>query len=249
MRSLSLPSFTTMIHSKLARRKVLATLLGASFFVMTSRLADAQTKTPRKKRRRNRDYRYDQDYRTPVAEPSVSPTPALPPGPPEPYRANPALLIISIGFIGVAGAVVGSVVKAVISAVVQAVKVQKPSRSSPVSVSRLPSGSPRVRSVSQRSLSLRRPVPEPSEAELDQLATEFFGDFDPMPVSPSPSCETEPEKPEWYVFRSGNAEGPYTKLQLLDVQKISDRTKVRRGEAEWQRAGEIPELAAYLTEK
>jgi GYF domain 2 len=58
-----------------------------------------------------------------------------------------------------------------------------------------------------------------------------------------------PENPEWYVFRSGKSEGPYTKLQLLEIQKITDRTKVRRGETEWQRASEIPELAAYLTEK
>ncbi|MEG4272772.1 MULTISPECIES: DUF4339 domain-containing protein [unclassified Microcoleus] len=50
-----------------------------------------------------------------------------------------------------------------------------------------------------------------------------------------------------YVFRSGEAKGPYTKLQLWEVQEITARTKVRRGEAEWQRAGEIPELASYLT--
>jgi hypothetical protein len=51
------------------------------------------------------------------------------------------------------------------------------------------------------------------------------------------------------VFRSGKAEGPYTALQLWEIQKITARTKVRRGEAEWQRAGEISELAKFLTDK
>jgi hypothetical protein len=36
-------------------------------------------------------------------------------------------------------------------------------------------------------------------------------------------------------------------LQLWEVQKITDRTKVRWGEAEWQRANEVAELAKYLT--
>jgi hypothetical protein len=51
------------------------------------------------------------------------------------------------------------------------------------------------------------------------------------------------------VFRSGEAKGPYTKLQLWEIQDITARTKVRRGEAEGKRGGEIPELAAYLTQK
>jgi hypothetical protein len=51
------------------------------------------------------------------------------------------------------------------------------------------------------------------------------------------------------VFRSGEAKGSYTKLQLWEIQEFTARTKVRRGEAEWQRAGEISELAAYLTQK
>jgi GYF domain 2 len=45
------------------------------------------------------------------------------------------------------------------------------------------------------------------------------------------------------------SQGPYTKLQLWEIQDITARTKVRREQAEWQRAGEIPELAAYLTQK
>jgi len=87
------------------------------------------------------------------------------------------------------------------------------------------------------------PVPDPVNLELNQLRGES-GMSQMKTAKP-----TIPEVPEWYVFRSGNAEGPYTKLQLLDVQQITDRTKVRRGEAEWQRAGDIPELVAYLTEK
>ena len=63
------------------------------------------------------------------------------------------------------------------------------------------------------------------------------------------SAQPQPDKPEWYVFRSGQAEGPYTKRQLWEVQKITDRTKVRRGDAEWVRAGELPELAAFLSQK
>jgi hypothetical protein len=58
-----------------------------------------------------------------------------------------------------------------------------------------------------------------------------------------------PEVADWYVFRSGKAEGPYTALQLWEVQKITARTKVRRGEADWQRAGEVSELAKYLSDK
>ena len=61
--------------------------------------------------------------------------------------------------------------------------------------------------------------------------------------------QATPEAADWYVFRSGKAEGPYSKLQLWEVQKITARTKVRRGEADWQRAGDVSELAKYLSEK
>ena len=73
----------------------------------------------------------------------------------------------------------------------------------------------------------------------------------PSPVEPKvkPAKQAVPEVADWYVFRSGKAEGPYTKLQLWEIQKITARTKVRRGEADWQRAGEISELAKYLSEK
>jgi len=94
------------------------------------------------------------------------------------------------------------------------------------------------------------PPPDPVAVELNQLAAEF-GDARMRPVRKPPSATKKPksQQAQWYVFRSGKAEGPYTKRQLRDVQKITDRTKVRAGEAEWQRAGKIPELAAYLTEK
>lgn len=61
--------------------------------------------------------------------------------------------------------------------------------------------------------------------------------------------QATPEVADWYVFRSGKAEGPYTALQLWEIQKITARTKVRRGESSWQRAGEIVELAKFLTDK
>ncbi|MEG4590000.1 DUF4339 domain-containing protein [Microcoleus sp. MOSTC5] len=78
----------------------------------------------------------------------------------------------------------------------------------------------------------------------------------PAPAAPSPPArklkavkKAAPEVADWYVFRSGKPEGPYTALQLWEVQKITDRTKVRRGEADWQRASEVPELAKYLSKK
>ncbi|MEG4801105.1 DUF4339 domain-containing protein [Microcoleus sp. ARI1-B5] len=94
------------------------------------------------------------------------------------------------------------------------------------------------------------PAADPVEVELNQLAAEF-GDARMRPVRKPPSATQKPksEQAQWYVFRSGKAEGPYTKRQLRDVQKITDRTKVRLGQTEWQRAGEIPQLAAFLTQK
>ena len=72
----------------------------------------------------------------------------------------------------------------------------------------------------------------------------------PKPVKQAKSVkQAVPEVADWYVFRSGKTEGPYTALQLWEVQKITARTKVRRGEADWQRAGEVSELAKYLTDK
>jgi hypothetical protein len=64
-----------------------------------------------------------------------------------------------------------------------------------------------------------------------------------------PVKQAVPEVADWYVFRSGKAEGPYTALQLWEVQKITARTKVRRGEGDWQRAGEVSELTKYLSDK
>ncbi len=73
----------------------------------------------------------------------------------------------------------------------------------------------------------------------------------PVPVQPriKPVKQAAPEVADWYVFRSGKAEGRYTALQLWEVQKITARTKVRRGEADWQKAGEVSELAKYLSKK
>ncbi|MEG4149726.1 DUF4339 domain-containing protein [Microcoleus sp. S36a_D1] len=119
-------------------------------------------------------------------------------------------------------------------------------------------GQPAVKtSAKRRSSNANLSDPDPVEVELNQLAAEL-GNTRMRPVrkstSPpqkrsSPTNKPKPEQAQWYVFRSGKAEGPYTKKQLRDVQKITDRTKVRLGAAEWQRAGEIPELATYLTHK
>lgn len=87
-------------------------------------------------------------------------------------------------------------------------------------------------------------TPNPIEQELNQLKAQPA-----MSRMNARLAPPNPEIPEWYVFRSGKAEGPYSKLQLWEVQKITERTKVRRGEADWQQAGEIPELAKYLSEK
>ena len=97
----------------------------------------------------------------------------------------------------------------------------------------------------RRSPHSNSPPPNPVEQELNQVkAASGMNRMKPVRRSTQPT----PEVPQWYVFRSGEAKGPYTKLQLWEIQEIKARTKVRRGEAEWQRAGEIPELAAYLTQ-
>ncbi|MEG4292546.1 hypothetical protein Q5692_27370 [Microcoleus sp. C2C3] len=63
-----------------------------------------------------------------------------------------------------------------------------------------------------------------------------------------PAKQAAPEVSDRYVFRSGKAEGSSSKLQVWEVQKITYyRTKVRRGKSDRQPAGEIPELAKYLT--
>jgi len=87
------------------------------------------------------------------------------------------------------------------------------------------------------------PAPNPIEQELNQLSA------DAGATRMRPARQATPEVADWYVFRSGKAEGPYTKSQLWEVQKITARTKVRRGEADWQRAGEVSELAKFLTDK
>ncbi|MEG4203579.1 DUF4339 domain-containing protein [Microcoleus sp. Pol7_A1] len=90
----------------------------------------------------------------------------------------------------------------------------------------------------------RSPVSDPIEQELNQLKADAGATRMRSVRRP-----TAPEVADWYVFRSGKAEGPYTALQLWEIQKITARTKVRRGEADWQRAGEVSELAKYLTKK
>ena len=102
----------------------------------------------------------------------------------------------------------------------------------------------------ERSQDSTAPAPNPIEQELNQLSADA-GATRMRPVRQATPVvrQATPEVADWYVFRSGKAEGPYTKLQLWEVQKITARTKVRRGEAEWQRAGEVSELAKYLSDK
>ncbi|MEZ2250225.1 GYF domain-containing protein [Microcoleus sp.] len=90
------------------------------------------------------------------------------------------------------------------------------------------------------------PAPDPVEQELNKLKAES-GMNQMKTVRREVSSVLD--IPEWYVFRSGKSEGPYTKLQLLEIQEITARTKVRRGLTDWRRAAEIPELETYLTEK
>jgi hypothetical protein len=102
----------------------------------------------------------------------------------------------------------------------------------------------------RRSQNSTAPAPNPIEQELNQLSADA-GATRMRPVRQATPVvkQATPEVADWYVFRSGKAEGPYTKLQLWEIQNITARTKVRRGEAEWQRAGEISELAKFLTDK
>lgn len=85
---------------------------------------------------------------------------------------------------------------------------------------------------------------DPIEVELNQLSAEF-GMTTMRPVRKT----TKSQQVLWEVFRS-EAIGPYTKEQLRSEQQITARTNVRRvGETDWMRAGEIPELANFLTLK
>jgi hypothetical protein len=102
----------------------------------------------------------------------------------------------------------------------------------------------------KRSQNSPAPAPNPIEQELNQLSADAgVTQMRPVRQATPKVRQAAPEVADWYVFRSGKAEGPYTKLQLWEVQSITARTKVRRGEADWQRAGEISELAKFLSEK
>ena len=102
----------------------------------------------------------------------------------------------------------------------------------------------------RRSQNSTAPILNPIEQELNQLSADA-GATRMRPVRQATPVvrQATPEVADWYVFRSGKAEGPYTKLQLWEIQNITARTKVRQGEADWQRAGEVSELAKYLNDK
>lgn len=85
----------------------------------------------------------------------------------------------------------------------------------------------------------RSPVaspPDPVEQELNQMK---FGSG--MTRTAKRASTTVAETPNWYVFRSGQAEGPYTKLQLLEVQAITapnqSATRRNRMAARWRNTG------------
>ena len=86
---------------------------------------------------------------------------------------------------------------------------------------------------------------DPIEIELNQMSAEF-GMTSMRPVRK----DINPDQTQWYVFRSGQAEGPYTREQLWLAQRITARSNVRReGETDWTRAGEIAELADFIRSK
>ncbi|MDB9513065.1 DUF4339 domain-containing protein [Kamptonema animale CS-326] len=85
---------------------------------------------------------------------------------------------------------------------------------------------------------------DPIEVELNQIK----GELGATVMRPVRKTATS-QQVLWEVFRSGPV-GPYTKEQLRSQQKITAKTNVRRvGENDWTRAGEIPELADFLSSK
>lgn len=89
-----------------------------------------------------------------------------------------------------------------------------------------------------------QPSADPIEVELNQIK----GEMGATVMRPVRKTATS-QQVLWEVFRSGPV-GPYTKEQLRSQQKITAKTNVRRvGENDWTRAGEIPELADFLSSK
>jgi GYF domain 2 len=212
-------TYQNMTNYKLSRRKVLLLFAGSSA------LAVSPVYAQKKKRPRNRKSYRDKDYEVDDNS-SPSPTPAPTPAQSETYSPPHPALIPAVG-----GGVFG--IFGLVGACFWKFNQQKASKN-------LNAGS-----AAARDNTSNIPI-DPIEQELNQLKSE--SGMNRM-KSVRRSSVMAAEVSEWYVFRSGKAEGPYTKLQLWEVQKITARTKVRRGENEWQRAGEIPELAKYLTQK
>jgi membrane protease subunit (stomatin/prohibitin family) len=70
----------------------------------------------------------------------------------------------------------------------------------------------------------------------------------PPPMADAPPPPPADETPEWYIFRSGDRTGPFTKSQLVE-QGVTGRTNVwRNGQGDWQRARDIPDLADLITD-
>ena len=83
------------------------------------------------------------------------------------------------------------------------------------------STAPAAKQKRRSSAATNLPAPNPIEQELNQLSA------DAGATRMRPARLAAPEVANWYVFRSGKAEGPYTALQLWEIQKITARTKVR----------------------
>lgn len=84
-------------------------------------------------------------------------------------------------------------------------------------------------------------LPAAQVGELSSLLTP------PTPPTPPISAPTSSlGKAEWYIFRSGQSTGPFTKQQLKE-QEISGRTNVRKEDDEgWTRARDISELSSII---
>ncbi|HLO47903.1 MAG TPA: DUF4339 domain-containing protein [Kamptonema sp.] len=99
----------------------------------------------------------------------------------------------------------------------------------------------------QKSTPHKKPQPpvDPDKVELNEISAEL-GMIPMKPVRKT----LDPNQTQWYVFRSGQSEGPYTREQLWLAQRITARSNVRReGETDWTRAGDISELADFLKNK
>lgn len=93
----------------------------------------------------------------------------------------------------------------------------------------------------------RRPTGSPVATDSPVLASRSAGAVAAPPPVPEASLE-DTSSAEWFVLKDGQQLGPWTRQALVENlarQEINDQTFVwRDGMAEWQRLGEVHELAA-----